>query len=90
MNSNLKVSIITVCFNSEKTIADTIQSVMNQTYPYLEHIIVDGCSTDKTVEIIRSYNEHLTCIDSTIDYGLCTRTLNVIGAASTIRIWRNH
>ncbi|WP_296590724.1 glycosyltransferase family 2 protein [Methylophaga sp.] len=47
-----KVSIITVCFNSAKTIKDTIQSVASQDYPDIEHIIVDGGSTDGTVEII--------------------------------------
>lgn len=62
MSYKLKVSIITVCFNSEKTISDTIQSVISQNYPHIEHIIVDGASTDKTLEIINSYSEHLTFV----------------------------
>lgn len=51
------VSIITVCFNSEKTIKDTIESILNQSYKEIEYIIIDGNSTDTTLEIIKSYNE---------------------------------
>jgi|TARA_A100001391_G_scaffold67213_1_gene42984 glycosyltransferase involved in cell wall biosynthesis len=50
----VKISIITVCFNSAKTINDTIQSVALQDYPNIEHIIVDGGSQDGTREIIAS------------------------------------
>ena len=52
---NICVSIITVCFNSEKTIERTIKSVLEQTYKKLEYIIVDGKSTDKTLEIVEKY-----------------------------------
>jgi len=48
----MKISIITVCFNSAKTITDTIHSVASQDYHEIEHIIIDGGSTDGTVEII--------------------------------------
>lgn len=51
------ISIITVSFNSEKTIRDTIESVLNQTYDKIEYQIVDGLSTDHTVEIAESYRE---------------------------------
>ena len=48
-------SIITVCFNSEKTIQRTLQSVLDQTYENYEYIIVDGASTDRTIDIVRSF-----------------------------------
>lgn len=49
------VTIITPCYNSEKTIKRTIESVLNQTYQDIEYIIIDGASTDRTIEIARSY-----------------------------------
>ena len=52
----MKISIITVCFNSENTIISTLNSVLSQTYQNIEHIIVDGGSTDKTIQIINNYD----------------------------------
>lgn len=52
----MKLSIITVCYNSEKTIKDTLDSVESQSNVMVEHILVDGASTDKTLDIIRNAN----------------------------------
>lgn len=51
----ISVSIITVCYNSEMTIERTIQSVLAQTYKNLEYIIIDGKSSDRTMEIVGRY-----------------------------------
>ena len=51
------VSLITVSFNSEKTIHDTIESILMQTYEKIEYIVVDGLSKDNTVSIAKSYEE---------------------------------
>jgi glycosyltransferase len=52
----VKISIITATFNSEKTICSTLQSVDNQTYKNIEHIVIDGKSTDKTLEIVAKFS----------------------------------
>lgn len=70
MPNKIKVTIITVCYNSEETIADTIKSVMIQKYTNIEHIIVDGASTDKTLEIIRMFADNELIIVSEPDRGI--------------------
>jgi glycosyltransferase involved in cell wall biosynthesis len=66
----LKVSIITVSFNSAKTIADTIESVLSQDFPEIEYIIIDGNSSDDTVQIIRQYENRISKWISEKDQGM--------------------
>jgi glycosyltransferase involved in cell wall biosynthesis len=66
----MKISIITISYNSEKTIARTIESVINQNYDNLEYIIIDGGSRDKTVEIINRYRDKLSYFVSEPDQGI--------------------
>ena len=51
----MKISLITVTFNSDSTLRDTIESVLAQSYPNIEYILVDGASKDNTVDIIKEY-----------------------------------
>ena len=55
--NNPLISIITVCFNSEKTIKKTIESVLKQDYKDFDFLIIDDGSTDKSKEIIMSYSD---------------------------------
>ncbi|MEZ9669362.1 glycosyltransferase family 2 protein [Vibrio breoganii] len=66
----MKVTIITVCFNSEKTIRDTIESVASQNYNNIEYIIIDGLSTDSTMDIVTEYQKYISVIVSEKDFGL--------------------
>lgn len=67
------ITIITVVFNGEKYLEQTIQSVINQTYPNVEYIIIDGGSTDGTLDIIKKY-EHF------IDYWVSERDKGIYDA----------
>lgn len=67
---NMKISVITVCYNSVKTLEQTIKSVIAQNYDELEYIIIDGGSTDGTLDIIRKYNANITFWISESDHGL--------------------
>jgi len=66
----MKISIITITYNSAATLTDTIESVVNQTYKDIEYIIVDGKSTDGTLSIIDSYKTKISKFVSEKDHGL--------------------
>lgn len=65
-----KFSIITVTFNAEKVLNETILSVISQTYPQVEYIIVDGASKDGTLSIVDKYREQIHAVVSEPDQGL--------------------
>lgn len=65
-----KVSIITISYNSSETIEQTIQSVLSQSYTNIEYIIIDGGSTDGTIDIIQKYAEQITYWISEPDKGI--------------------
>lgn len=66
----MKISIITACYNSERTIEQTLLSVLNQTYNNIEYIIIDGCSTDGTLSIIDKYKDEGIILVSEPDDGV--------------------
>ena len=66
----MKVSIITVCYNSEKFILDAINSVNNQSYPHIEHIFIDGSSRDNTVKLIKDNASRNIIVISEPDCGI--------------------
>lgn len=66
----MKVSLITVVYNGEKYLADCIESVIAQTYPDLEYIVIDGASTDSTLTILEKYQAHITKFVSEKDKGM--------------------
>jgi glycosyltransferase involved in cell wall biosynthesis len=66
----MKISIITPTYNSEKVIKDCMESVVNQSYKNFEHLVIDGASTDNTLQILQEYRNHLTVLMSKPDQGI--------------------
>lgn len=66
----IKISVITVCYNNSQTIETTIKSVVSQDYKNLEYILVDGASTDDTLQIINRYKEKIAILVSEKDNGI--------------------
>lgn len=68
--NNIKISVITISRNSEATIASAIKSVLNQSYPNKEYIIIDGASSDGTAEIVASFSQAVSKFVSEPDNGI--------------------
>jgi glycosyltransferase len=66
----VKISIVTVCFNSAATIGDMLRSVAVQSYPEVEHIVVDGASQDATLDIVRHEGAHVAKLVTEPDRGI--------------------
>ncbi len=66
----MKLTVITICYNCQDTIEQTIISVLEQTYKNFEYIIVDGNSNDDTKKIINKYKDKITKIISEADKGI--------------------
>ncbi len=66
----MKISIITVVYNNKETIENAIDSVLSQTYKNIEYIVVDAASTDKSIDIIKSYGDKITIFISERDSGI--------------------
>ena len=66
----MKISIITICLNRHKVIRDTIESVLSQNYNNIEYIVIDGGSSDGSLEIINSYSSNIDCLISEPDNGI--------------------
>ena len=72
------ISVVTITYNAASVLQPTLDSVLMQDYPHVEHIIIDGASTDDTLEIAKAYqqqsdeaeNEHVVRIQSEPDEGL--------------------
>jgi len=81
VNSAL-ITMITICRNAEATIAHTIESVKNQLFPRLEYIVIDGASTDSTINIVRSYGKMIDVFKSEPDNGIADAFNKGIACAS--------
>ena len=93
----MKISLITVCLNSESTITDTLKSVMDQGYTDYEHIVFDGGSTDKTVPILKSFKDNIRLIqgqDSGIfdamNQAMYCATGQIVGIINSDDFYANH
>jgi len=93
----VKISIITVCYNAEDTISDTIQSVLSQDYKDVEYIIIDGKSTDRTLEIIQTIKNGIQLISEkdkgiydAMNKGINIATGDVIGILNADDVYKNN
>ena len=82
MQDQVLISVVTVSYNAVSTIEQTILSVINQTYPHIEYIIIDGGSTDGTVDIIKKYADKIVYWVSESDKGIYDAMNKAIDVAS--------
>ncbi len=88
MTSNLPlVSIITVTYNAEKYLDETIESVLAQTYPNIEYLIIDGNSSDQTPEIIKKYQDKIDFWQSEPDQGIYDAMNKGLAKATGEYVW---
>ena len=94
--NDIKITVITVCCNSEKTIRTTLESVANQSWKNIENIIVDNKSTDKTLSIIKEYphvkkiiSEHDEGVYDAMNKGIKIATGDVIGFLNSDDFYAN-
>lgn len=66
----MRITVITVSFNSESSITETLISVANQSHKDIEHILIDGASTDRTLSLVQEHGEHLKRVISEPDHGI--------------------
>lgn len=87
LNDIPKISIITVVFNGENVITPTIKSITDQTYKNIEYIIIDGGSSDKTIEKINEYRETVNIFISENDNGIYDAMNKGLKAATGDYVW---
>jgi glycosyltransferase involved in cell wall biosynthesis len=94
----IKISVITVCYNAKATLEDTLRSVKEQSYNNIEHILIDGASSDGTVDIIRKHEKRLAYwisepdqgIYDAMNKGIQQATGNLIGFLNADDIFENN
>jgi len=81
------VTFITVVYNGEKELESTIQSIINQTYPNIEYVVIDGGSKDGTVDVIKKYRDKISYFISESDKGLYDAMNKGIKASTGDYLW---
>jgi glycosyltransferase involved in cell wall biosynthesis len=87
VNISPKISIITVTFNAEEVLERTVQSIVSQTFTDYEYLIIDGKSTDKTLQIAEKYRDKIDCLISEPDKGLYDAMNKGLQAAKGEYVW---